>query len=230
MKTSNYIIISFFVFLFGGVFVLFLAAKIDPRGSYNQEFLSHEKALDNFSVVVAERGANIRLKSGQTSKMSLQYPKGDTCALPPFIVRNDTLFVSSYLDKEKQREVSVYCNSLKSIQEKDSAKVTIEKQFEADTLLVKLQNAEFSHFSESNSPKRICLTLIAYQSEVYIGDTNFDKLEIQLNNTNMNVWNSSIVCLSGTLKDQSKLSAEASNKLNLETDSTSTYQLSRNNQ
>ena len=59
MKTSNYIIIAFFIFLFGGIFLLFLAAKIDPLGSYSQEFLSLEKPLENFSVTVAEAGADI---------------------------------------------------------------------------------------------------------------------------------------------------------------------------
>jgi hypothetical protein len=229
MKTSNYIILSFFVFLFGGVFVLFLSAKIDPRGSGKQTYLALDQPLDSFSVVIAGPGANIRLRPGEIKKMQLIYPKGDSCIFPPVTVRNDTLFVSSYPDKKKQREVSVYCNGLKSIQEKEGAKVTIEKQFEADTLLVKLQNAEFSHFSDVNSPKRICLTLIADQSKINIGETNFDHLEIQLDQTEMNTWNNSINNLSGSIKNHSRLNTSAFNRINLDVDPTSNYSLYKHN-
>lgn len=229
MKTSNYIAISFLIFLFGGIFILFLSARIDPRGSFHQEFLTQEKALDNFSVIIAEQGAGIHLRYGQTSKISIQYSKGDTCSLPPFAVRNDTLFVSSYPDKKKQRIVDVYCNGLKSIQEKEAAHVKIEKQFQADTLLVKLDKAEFSFYSEKDSPKRISLTLIADQSKVYIGDTNFERLEIQLNNTEMNVWRNSISSLSGSVKNHSKLYIDTFKKISLEVDSTSNYQFSKRN-
>lgn len=227
MKTSNYIAISFLIFLFGGIFILFLSARIDPRGSYHQEFFTQEKVLDNFSVIIAEQGAGIHLRYGQAPKMSIQYSKGDTCSLPPFTVRNDTLFVSSYSYKKKQRPVDVYCNGLKSIQEKNAAHVTIEKQFQADTLMVKLDNAEFSYYSEKDNPDRISLTLFADQSKVNIGETNFEKLEIQLNNTEMNVYNNSIGNLSGSIKNHSKLYIDTFRKINLEADSTSNYQFSK---
>lgn len=227
MKTSNYIAISFLIFLFGGIFILFLAARIDPRGSFHQEFLTQEKVLDSFSVIIAEQGAGIRLRYGQTSKMSVDYPKDDTCSLPPFTVRNDTLFVSAYSYRKKQRPVDVYCNGLKSIQEKNAAHVTIEKEFQADTLIVKLDNAEFSYYSEKDSPGKISLTLIADQSKINIGETNLEKLEIQLNNTEMNVYNNSIGNLSGSIKNHSKLYVDTFRKINIEVDSTSNYQFSK---
>jgi hypothetical protein len=42
MKTSNYIIISFFVFLFGGIFVYFIAGKLHPE--------TEKEALETISV------------------------------------------------------------------------------------------------------------------------------------------------------------------------------------
>lgn len=42
MKTSNYIIIAFFIFLFGGVFVLFIAGKLHPE--------TKKEALETISV------------------------------------------------------------------------------------------------------------------------------------------------------------------------------------
>ena len=224
MKTSNYITISFFVFLFGGIFILFLAAKIDPRGSLHQEFLKQEKALDNFSVVVAEAGADIRLKSGQTPKMSLNFLKGDSCKFPPFIVRNDTLFVSSFSGKAKHRTVEVDCKDINTIQGKDTAKIWVE-QFHSDTLNVKLNKSDFRYSSNKENAKSLLLKVEANQSKINIWDSNFDEIEILLNQTEMrgNFCGS----LSGSLKDHSNLSAGASNRINLETDSTSTYRLDK---
>lgn len=229
MKTSNYILISFFVFLFGGVFLLYISAKYIPHLYIDQEYSALEKPLDPFSVLIAKPGATVRLRPGETLKMSLFYTKSDSCTLPPFTVRNDTLFVSAYPDNLKQREVNVYCNSLKSIQEEERAKISIEKQFDADTLLVKLESAEFSYFSEQDSPKRITLTLIANRSKVNIGETNFDHLDIQLNESKMNVWNNSINNLTGSITNNSNLNIVEFKKINLEVDETSKYQLSKNN-
>ena len=229
MKTSNYITLSFFIFLFGGIFVLFLSAKLDPKGSLHPEFVTEEKVLDNFSVLVAEAGAEVSLRQGQTTKMQLWYQKGNSCTLPPFTVRNDTLFLYSCKDGKHNATVQVFCNSLKSIQEKEAAQVWIDKEFQADTMLVKLDKAEFSYYSEKDSPKRISLTLIADQSKVNIGETNFEKLEIQLNNTKMNVWNNSIVSLSGSIKNYSELYIATCKKISLDVDSTSSYQLYKRN-
>jgi len=64
MKTSNYIIIVFFVFLFGGVFVLFISSRIHQRDSRIGLF-AEEKKLEPFSVVVAEPGAEFHLRNAE---------------------------------------------------------------------------------------------------------------------------------------------------------------------
>ncbi|HZL10475.1 MAG TPA: hypothetical protein VFC65_10785 [Prolixibacteraceae bacterium] len=227
MKTSNYILISFFVFLFGGVFLLFISAKYIPHLYNDQEYSTLEKPLDPFSVLIAKPGSKIRLRPGETLKMSLFYPKSDSCTLPPFTVRNDTLFVSSYPDNMKQREVNVYCNSLKSIQEEKRSEVWIEQQFHSDSLLVKLDQSKFSYYSEKNSPIKASLIFIADQSNIFIGGAKFNKLEIQASSTKINGWNGSFGSLSGTLKNHSELSISRSNKINLEADSTSTYNIQK---
>lgn len=225
MKTSNYISIAYLVFLFGGVFMLFLAAKIDPRGYYNQEFLSLEKPLDNFSVVIAEAGADIRLKSGQTSKISLQYPKGDTCSLPPFFVRNDTLFVSSYPEKEKQKTVEVECNGIKSIQGKEKSQVSIEN-FHTDTLSIKLSNAELdAYFDNAQRSTTLLFSILAEESKINLKGANIENLDVLLNKTKIRAWNNSIGSLSGTLTNQSEIQIHVMKKINLEVDSTSNYNL-----
>lgn len=229
MKTSNYITIAYFIFLFGGILTLFIAAKNNPESNLGQNYLVNEKPIDAFSVVIAEPGAKIRLRPGETPKMSLYFPEGDSCTFPPFSVRNDTLFVYAHSESKNSFEVNVYCNNLKSIQEKAQAKVWVEKDFQADSLLVKLENAEFSHFSNFNSPERINLTLIANQSQIHIGETNFDHLDIQLNESNMNVWNNSINNLTGSITNNSNLNLVRFKKISLEADESSRYQFSKNN-
>lgn len=229
MKTSNYITIAYFIFLFGGILTLFIAAKNNPESNLGQKYLVNEKPLDSFSVVIAEPGSKIRLRPGETPKMSLYYPEGDSCNLPPFSVRNDTLFVFANSDGSKNHEVSVYCKNIKSIQEKGQAIVWVEKNFQADSLLVKLENAEFSHFSDRNSPERINLTLIASHSQINIGETNFDHLDIQLSESNMNVWNNSINNLTGSITNNSNLNLVRFKKISLEADESSRYQFSKNN-
>ncbi len=229
MKTSNYITIAYFIFLFGGVLTLFIAAKNNSESNFDQKYAFLEKPLDAFSVLIVEPGAELRLRYGEPSTMKLIYPIGDTITLPPFTVRNDTLFVSSNPDNKMHGSVDLYCNSLKSIQEKSGAKVWIEKEFQADTLLVNLEGAEFSYFAERGSPKRVTLTLTANRSEISIGETNFDHLDIQLNESKMNVWNNSINNLTGSITNNSNLNIVRFKKISLEVDETSKYQLSKNN-
>jgi len=225
MKTSNYITISFFVFLFGGIFVLFLAAKIDPRGSYHYERITQEKVLDNFSVVVAESGSNIKLSTAESSKMVLNYSKEDTCNFPAFRVQNDTLFVSSNPPKNQYYQTEILCKQIKSIEGKEKSQITLE-QILSDTLLIKLNNSDFRYFPGKNSTD-ISVNLIASGSIVKIGDATINNLNMTLNQTKMEAWNSHIKNLSGKLNDKTSLSLGQIDKINIEADSTSTYRLNK---
>lgn len=225
MKTSNYIILSFFVFLFGGIFVLFLAAKIDPRGSFHPEFITEEKALDNFSVVVAETGANIRIKSGETPKMGLYYLKGDTCTFPSFVVRNDTLFVGSNPPKNKYWSTNIICKQVNSVEGKGKCQINME-QFHCDTLLVKLNKADFRYFAGKNLVG-FSLRIIAISSNINMRESVINNLDLNLNQSKMDAWGSHVKNLSGKLNEKSRLSLGKIRKINLEADSTSTYRLEK---
>jgi hypothetical protein len=71
------------------------------------------------------------------------------------------------------------------------------------------------------------LQIIANNSSVQLGDISIENLDIQLNKTEMNVWNSSIVNLSGTLRESSSLSMGQISKINVEVDSSSNYHLNK---
>jgi hypothetical protein len=222
MKTSNYIIISFFVFLFGGILVLFIAAKFYPKAY--PKWIFQEKTLEDFSVIVAEPGAVFFLNNGEQPKIKCSSIL-DTCYFPMYAVRNDTLFVSSYQDNKTIQHIDVFCKSIKSIQGRERSNININK-FHFDTLIVKLEQSVFRFSVERNSSKSSSVKLIANQSNVDMGQSNFDKLEIQIGQTNFNTSNSDIISLSGSLKDHSNLLflGKAKN-VNLEVDSTSTYQI-----
>lgn len=225
MKTSNYITLSFFTFLFGGIFILFLAAKIDPRSDQKQEFVTDEKPLDNFSVIVAEQGANIRIKSGETPKIGLHYHKGDTCVLPVYSVRNDTLFVQANPAKNKYWETNVVCKQVHSIEGREKSRIYLE-QHPSDSLSVKLNNSEFKCFPEKNSTS-FSLQLTANDSKVSIGEVKMNNLDLQLRKTRIDAWQNHIRNLSGKLTDNSKISLGGVDKISLEADSTSTYRLEK---
>jgi hypothetical protein len=225
MKTSNYIVLSFFTCLFGGIFVLFLAAKIDPRSNLKQEFVTDEKPLDNFSVVVAGPGANICVKSGDVSKIGLYYLKKDTCSLPAYTVRNDTLFVQSNPPKNKHWATNVICRQVTSVEGKAKSQISLE-QFRGDSLLVRLNNSEFScHLGKDSA--RFSLQLIASHSYVNIGKAHMNNLDLNFTNSKMDAWQNHIKTLSGKLDDNSSISLGRVDKINLEADSTSNYRLEK---
>lgn len=225
MKTSNYIILSFFTCLFGGIFILFLAAKIDPRAELKREFVTDEKLLDNFSVIVAEQGANINIKTGEVSKIGLYYHKGDTCVLPDYLVRNDTLFVKAHPAKNKYWATVIVCKQVHSIEGKEKSQIHLE-QYPSDSLSVSLNNSEFKCFPEKNSTCSL-LQLTANNSRVSIARIRMNNLDLQLRKTHIDAWQNHIGNLSGKLTENSNISLGGVDKISLEADSTSTYRLEK---
>jgi len=225
MKTSNYIIMAFLIFLFGGILTLFVSAKLDPRAGQNQKFETLEKPLDPFSVIVAEPGASFQIKTGETTRLSTNYQKGEEAILPSYVVRNDTLFVSAFPKSEKRTNLEVCYTKIRSIEGKANSEITAH-QISGDSLTIKLNDAHFRHYSRTKT-SNAALQIIANNSNVQLGDISIENLDIQLNKTEMNVWNSSIVNLSGTLTESSSLSMGQISKINVEVDSSSNYHLNK---
>jgi hypothetical protein len=229
MKTSNYIIIAFFVFLFGGVFVLFLSSKIH-QGDSDSGVYSEEKKLEPFSVVVAEPGAEFHLRNAEYPRMRSFYQKPDTCGFLEYGIRNDTLFVFAISgNKQPRLPHEIYARNLKSIVAKENSYISLQ-EFQADTLIVNLNNAVLDAFFDQTKNHASSLSIQAISSKINLTRINVDNLNIQLNETTLNAWNNSIVGISGSLTDHSSLSVDAMNKINVEVDSTSTYHLNKYDQ
>lgn len=227
MKTSNYILISFFVFLFSGIFLLFLSSKFHVWKVINQEFSTQEKSLGNFSVVVGEPGAKFHLKKGENPSISSTYQKPDSVHFPPFGIRNDTLFVFSYPANDKHWDAEIYCKGIKTIVGKENSYIKI-KGLISDSLMVHLNKAEFDcSFNWQNNGQKKIYSVDANESKVNFFESNLDNLEIHLNKTKMTSWNNSIDNLSGVLKNHSSLMVGVFKKISLDVDSTSTYRFNK---
>ena len=226
MKTSNYITTSFFVFLFGGVFILFLTAKVDSRSNNNTRFETLEQPLDSFSVVVAQSGANINLTKGPASKIMKHYQKGDTCTLPTFIVRNDTLFVQANSTNEKQPTAQIIYKQINGIVGKEQSQINLD-QFTADTFNIAIQAGKLFCFPNVSIDIKKNLNIHACNGAyVRINQVNIRDLNLHLDGSELNMQNTPIDKLSGSMENGSKFySYKTIRKLNLEVDSTSTYQL-----
>lgn len=225
MKTSNYIIIAFLIFLFGGILTLFVCAKLNPEASRSREYETLEKPSDPFSVIVANSGVNLFVKKGEINKLGIYFLKGEEAIFPPYEVRNDTLFVGAFPKSERRTSLHVFCTNVRSIEGKTNSEIAWE-QFTGDSLSVKLNNAGFRHYSRTKTSSA-ALQIIANNSSVQLGDISIENLDIQLNKTEMNVWNSSVGELSGTLTESSKLSMGRISKISLEVDPSSSYNLNK---
>jgi len=147
MKTSKFISISYLIFLFGGIFVLFLAAKIHSNHEDAINWTWQEKALKSFSIVVAGPGAEFTLKDAQYPRIGLSFQKGDTCLFPSYGIRNDTLFVYSYSGKVKPKVLTIFCSGIKTIVGKENSTILME-QFRDDSLVSEAGKSKISIFSQ----------------------------------------------------------------------------------
>ena len=230
MKTSNYILIAFFTFLFGGIFVLFLTAKIDPRSSHNQKILSQEKPLESFSVVVAQSGADVFLINGDKTIIRQQYIEGDTLAFPTFEVRNDTLFVGKKPYKKDRFLLSseIIYKKITGIEGKKESRIQLDI-IPVDTFKISIDAGNFYCFGNTSGEIKKGVTINGTNhAHIQMNDQIITSLVLNLNNSELNIQNTTIQYLAGSLANKAMLlSYKSIEKINLETDSTSTYRLNK---
>jgi hypothetical protein len=224
MKTSNKILLSFLIFLFGGIIALYVGSKCfsDYYGSSNLE--TQEKSLASFSVVVAESGAIFYLRSEKENKIIQPYRKGTVAIFPAFTVRNDTLFVPSSkqiqgLPKNYRIGSEICCIKIKSIITKENSNVTMH-QFKADTLNITMNKSRLNWNFDNVS----FLLIQAKDSDVYLGGKNLKKLAVKLDKTKLRAATKSrINNLSGSLMNGSDGDFSYADSTRLEIDKTSSY-------
>jgi hypothetical protein len=224
MKTSNKIFISFLIFLFGGITLLFIGSKYYKGVNDPTNFRIKEKNLSSFSVVVADSGANFNLRNAKENKIIQPYRKDSIANFPSFIVRNDTLFISSAkqiqgLPENYRVATEVFCINIKNIVVKRNSYISMN-DFKVDTLMININKSKLDLRFDSIS----YISLQAKDSDIYLEGQKLEKLVVKLDKTKLNVpIKKRIENLSGTLKNTSDCTFYLSNKIILDVDKTSTY-------
>lgn len=237
MKTSNYIIIAFFVFLFGGVFVLFLTSKY--HNFEIPEWKADERPLENFSVVVAEPGASFLVKIGAAPKIEILFKSPDTPSYPKLYVRNDTLFMFPWegkiqlkkFDKDpviEYNNVNVYAKQIRSVIGKENSQVKLY-ELSPDTLYIDVNGGEiYCNFQKSETPKGLLNIKAAGMAYLEVNDFNVKNLTLSLTQSELRLQNSTVQTLTGSIVKSSALyTYRTIHTINLETDSTSTYHMNK---
>lgn len=224
MKTSNIIFLSFLIFLFGGITLLFIGSKYYKGVDDKTNFANQEKVLAPFSVVVAEPGAIFYLKNGKQNKIKQSYMKEFVPNFAPFLVRNDTLFMYS-VKKEQSKEPhfiivpEVFCVNVKSIITRENSDVRMEK-FQADTLDISMNKSKLDWRFKSVS----FVSIQAKDSDIYLDGENLGNLAVKLDKTKLRaVAKIRIDKLSGSLKNDSGGDFSLSRSIHLDADKTSKY-------
>lgn len=197
--------------------MLFVAAKL--HNPEDISLLSKEKTLEPFSVVVAEPGSEFTLRNGNPKIVSFSVSTQDTCYLPMFELRNDTLVIFAYKNEKIHQSVEVYGLNIREIQGKENSNIQWIT-FQNDSLMVNLHKARFSYSPYQNTSKSSILRLMANDSYVTLRSAHLEQLEVQLDHTTMNAWNNSISNLKGIIKNQSNLQANVSKSIRVDSDST----------
>lgn len=224
MKTSNIILLSFLSFLFGGITFLFIGSKYYKGIDNKADFSIQEKKTAPFSVVVAERGAFFYLRNAKENKIVQTYKKGSVANFPPFIVRNDTLFISSLkpikgLAENFNIQTDVFCVDIKNIVAKENSNVNL-MDFNADTLNISTNKSRI----DLRFKNIACIWLQSSDSDVYLEGEKLEKLVVDLDKTKLNApIKARINSLKGSLKNTSNCTFYLSNTIILNADKSSTY-------
>lgn len=225
MKTSNAIFFSFLIFLFVGITLLYIGSKNSERYYGKDNFVFQEKALPAFSVVVAEAGASFTLKSGKVNKIMQSRRKDTVPKFDPYVVRNDTLFISSAKQLRAKEKVywigsEVFCESIKSIVAKEKSYVNMT-ELKVDTLNISIQTTKLYW---KGFEKVAFMSIDANDSDIYLEGEKLNKLVVKLDKTVLRTpVKERINNLSGSLKNDSNGTFYMSNIINLNADETSKY-------
>ncbi|MDR2628061.1 MAG: hypothetical protein LBC40_08530 [Dysgonamonadaceae bacterium] len=196
MKTSNYIVIAFVVFIIGGILVLFITDK-----NHEEKCLSDTYPLDGFSVIVAEPGARFQVRNEAKDFIELCAMGEKKVPVDLYRIDNDTLFLSS--NSIAWKTVTVFCSGLSSINAKDSSRVLL-KDFRSGNLHIEADRAhvsiEYSHLPD--------VSIIAgNESHIKIQNTKASSTDIHGNHSFVYLYSSAIDSLSVTLMNKTSFSA-----------------------
>lgn len=187
MKTSNKIFLSFLIFLFSGIIALYLGSKYYLSDYDTTKFISQEKSLPPFSVIVSETNTSITIENSLKRKLKQICFKESKPKFASFEVRNDTLFVkAAMIDPNKLPATSfavvISCDNVNHFIAKDRSQVNFTN-YQVDSLFVKMDNTDLIY--KDNNSKYI--KMIARNSRANFTCTKLKSMILKLENTELDV-------------------------------------------
>ena len=235
MKTSTYILISFFGFIIVARFVLYTdSLKVNKNDSildYNNagKIMDYtalpSKKLGSFSVIVAEAEADILIMQDSVNSVVLWHEKtGYTSEMTNYQIRNDTLFVSK---TNSPSQTTIRCQSLHGILGQSQSSIFINK-FNIDSLSIDLDGSRLNVSINYQSVQR--LEIIATNNLVLffqINQSDIASLKVDVNHTRLDVFgDGDFQEVSVNLQNNSLFNLQGKRKkLAVESDAYSTYNL-----
>jgi len=177
MKTSNYILSAFFIFITVSLLVLFISSKEHHKND-ESSFIYKEYSLDNFNVIVAEDcDTNIQIRTSDKNYLSINYPKDKSEPEGFYRISNDTLFIYGSICQDKNIGINdIYVKQLNSVIAKDSRIIRF-LNFHSNKLEVNTTNTEI--FFDKSSLEEVILT--ANASKITNHETNLTSVIVLLN-------------------------------------------------
>ena len=237
MKTSKHILISFFVFIFGAILVLYADAKAHGKEKRAYTVFSQPKKLDSYSVIVAEYNSKVFIKSDSVNtivieadkRVSVDPLKKDKTIVeefkkefqfPEYKIINDTLYISKEINTSDK--IILKTNTLKKIITQKNAKIII-LDFKADSLSVSLNNSSLSGDFSSKSLGYFNV-IATNKSDINIQNMNISSsLTIKADNSKIALYTNITKELNAVLTNNAELQTGKSEKLQIESDTSSNY-------
>jgi hypothetical protein len=228
MKTSNIIIIAFATFIIGGMLFLFTDAKRHKEVP-KIETSFKEFALPSFSVVVAEKGADVHIDQSDSTIVKIEYLKDKKTPSKIYEVVNDTLHIYGGL------RTFVKCKKITAIIGNKPFWVGVNN-FTPDSMTIRMNGGQLiynrnrSDKSKRFNQKIFNLRIIANDSaHVVIDDAKIHNLSVKSDNSKI-INNCYVNSVNTTLSNKSEfISLDKIRNLVVEKDSTCQVRITNQN-
>lgn len=224
MKTSQYILLSFLGFVFAATLVFFADSKNGKKVNVNVfgETIP-ETRLEAFSVIVAEKKANITIKNDSVNSMSaLLFETDSVFQLPKYKIINDTLFISK---SGYAAKTIIKCHAVKTIIGRSNSNIQLGN-YKTDSLSIHLDKSRINGWIK-NSPmdfvaieihNKSNMTVTLNRSSIKNAHLKIDNSEVFLNNNK-----SSLNQVSAALSNKGNMRLFRPVKLEVDCDLSSRY-------
>jgi len=223
MKISQYILLSFIGFLVSAVLVLYIDS-VNAPSHLNGSVTIPKKHLGNFSVIVAQDEANITIKNNSINTIGATLFIVDSVPkLPEYKIINDTLFISKSAYRGK---TDIHCKSVKTVVGQKKSHILF-KDYKTDSLSVYANNSTVRGWLVNKQMQYINIEASnnTDMSVIVNQPINDCTLKIDSSRVRLHGQKSKVNNLNALLKNKANMHLKKVEKINLDCDSLSTYQI-----